>query len=154
MKRVGRREQRNNSDQVNLSFHWELEERHNLSFANCGAENPMSSSSSRGGGGGDSGTRYLWYQYKICNCGKNVIVKIVDSEKPSKGCCILYAKKMSVGFSLGVTQYLERNKVGKEKNGRWDAGFGFRMHKLEEDLKSLKICVLGCIVVVTVLTLC
>ncbi|KAL3513722.1 hypothetical protein ACH5RR_026439 [Cinchona calisaya] len=75
-----------------------LEERHNLSFANCGVENPMSSSNSRGCDEGDSGTRDLWYQYKIDNCGKKAIAKIVDSERLTKGMLYFVCQKDECGF--------------------------------------------------------
>ena len=121
----------------------------------------MSCSSSAGGS-----TEDLKYQYFHCSCGRKAVVKIVESDKPSKGKLYFVCATRSCEFfswcnptrrirqnytsDLNVTRRDifsgESSIDSSEVEGlRMDGGLYLRkMKNIEESLGVMKICVGAC----------
>ena len=116
--------------------------------------------SSGGGGDGYGGNKDLRYQYKYCDCGKKVAIKIVDSEKPSKGMLYFVCQKNECRFfSWCIPILLQSNSdVGFRSNSdvgfRIDDGLTNKMQKIEEDVKNMKILVVGCCFIMMLMFVC
>ena len=113
----------------------------------------MSSSSSRPGSGGN-GARDLRYQYKMCNCRRKAKLKIVESEKPSKGMLYFVCEKDECRFfSWCIPIY--RDEPDRENQfvsqpvaeHSYVDGVLSKLENLDNEFKNLKLLVRGCVMV-------
>ena len=110
----------------------------------------MSSSSSRG----DSGARNLQYQYKLCDCRRKAKVKIVESEKPSKGMLYFVCERDECRFfswcnpiyrdETGRGNFFERPMVEEHLSG---LNSNSEVKNLNDEVKNLKVLVSYCLMV-------
>ena len=110
----------------------------------------MSSSSSRG----DSGARNLRYQYKLCDCRRKAKVKIVESEKPSKGMLYFVCERDECRFfswcnpiyrdETGRGNFFERPMVEEHLSG---LNSNSEVKNLNDEVKNLKVLVSYCLMV-------
>ena len=110
----------------------------------------MSSSSSRG----DSGARNLRYQYKLCDCRRKAKVKIVESEKPSKGMLYFVCERDECRFfswcnpiyrdETGRGNFFERPMVEEHLSC---LNSNSEVKNLNDEVKNLKVLVSYCLMV-------
>ena len=111
----------------------------------------MSSSSYRSG----NGSRDLRYQYRLCDCGRKSKIKIVESEKPTKGMLYFVCERDECGFwswcnPTSREQPRWEASVGKpaeEERPRMEASMMSKWQKVDEELKSLKLLICCCVMV-------
>ena len=117
----------------------------------------MSSSSSRG----DSGARNLRYQYKLCDCRRKAKVKIVESEKPSKGMLYFVCERDECRFfswcnpiyrdETGRGNFFERPMVEEQRPMVEEHLSGLNSNSevknLNDEVKNLKVLVSYCLMV-------
>ena len=115
----------------------------------------MSSSSSRPTSGGNGG-RGLRYQYKVCNCRRKAKLKIVESEKPSKGLLYFVCEKDECGF-FSWCNPIYRDEPNRDapvpvvsqpvEENAYLGGVLSKLENLDNEMKNLKLRVGGCVMV-------
>ncbi|KAL3527598.1 hypothetical protein ACH5RR_012254 [Cinchona calisaya] len=100
------------------------------------------------------GTRDLRYQYQWCHCGKKAMVKIVDSEKPTKAMLYFVCEKKEYNFwawcipinnVTNETEEVDQTNFSSCVKNEASDGFKRRLKNLEEMIGMMKVLMLGCV---------
>ncbi|KAI7998432.1 hypothetical protein LOK49_LG10G01958 [Camellia lanceoleosa] len=116
----------------------------------------MSSSSSKGTGEG----QMLRFINKKCRCGKKIAIRIVESEKPSKGRLYYVCEITSLGGCdlwawcnlVGFASSYGRDEILPDEKPRVEEGVHFngRLMKLEMKIEALNMIMKASMVVLVV----